>query len=117
MIELCINEFGETLGQLIFENWCQFLDDFETPLGKTKIESNRFLEICNSINPYIKFTMETSDKELPSLDVLIKRNDDEIWMDIYFKPIDIRRCPQFLSSHPNHCKKNIPFTEHGELVL
>ena len=24
--------------------------------------------------------------------------------------MDIRRCPPFSSSHPNHCKKNITFT-------
>ena len=54
--------------------------------------------------------MDASDKELPFLDILIKENDDKIWMDIYFKPTDTRRCLQFSSSHPNHCNKNIPFT-------
>ena len=64
MNRICINEFGETLGQFILENWCRFLDDCETPLDKTKIGPNRLLEILNSIHPSIKFTMETSDKEL-----------------------------------------------------
>ena len=54
--------------------------------------------------------METSDKELPFLDILIKRNDGKIWMDIYFKPTDTRRCLPFLSRHPNHCKKTMQFT-------
>ena len=31
-------------------------------------------------------------------------------MHIYFKSKDTRRCLPFLSSHPNHYKKNIPFT-------
>ena len=31
-------------------------------------------------------------------------------MCIYFKPRDTRLCLLFSSSHPNHCKKNIPFT-------
>ena len=107
---ICINKFGETLGHFILEDWCWFLDDCEAPLDKTKIDPNRLLEILNSINPSIKFTMETSDKELPFLDILIKRNDHIIWMDIYFKPTDTRLCLPFSSSHPNHCKKNIPFT-------
>ena len=67
---ICINELGKTPGQFILENWCRFLDDCETPLHKTKIDPNRLLEILNSINPSIKFTMETSDKELPFLDIL-----------------------------------------------
>ena len=37
---MCINEFGETLKQFILENWCLFLDGFQTPLGKTKTDLN-----------------------------------------------------------------------------
>ena len=99
----------------MWEDWCRFLDDCETPLDKTKIDPNRLLEILNSINPSIKFAMETRDKELPFLDILIKRNDDKMWLDIYFEPTDTHRCLPFSSSHPNHCKKNIPFTLAGRI--
>ena len=54
------------------------VDDCETPLDKTKSDPNRLLQILNSSNHSIKFTMETSDKELPFLNILIKRNDDKI---------------------------------------
>ena len=30
-------------------------------------------------------------------------------MDLYHKPTDTQRCLPFTSSHPNHCKRNIPF--------
>ena len=80
---ICINEFGETLGQSILVNWRRFRGDCETPLDKTKIDPNRLLEIANSINPSIKFTMEKSNKELPFLDILIKRDDDKTRIDIY----------------------------------
>ena len=53
---ICINEFGETLGQFILENSNQFVDDRQIPLDKTKIDPNRLLETVNSINPFIKFT-------------------------------------------------------------
>ena len=49
--------------------------------------------------------METRDKELPFSNILIKRNDDKIWIDIYYKPTDTRRCHPFSSTYPNHCKK------------
>ena len=64
---ICINEFGETQGQFILENWCRFLDYYETPIDKTKIDPNRLLEILNS-----KFTMEKSDRELIFLIFLLK---------------------------------------------
>ena len=54
--------------------------------------------------------MEYSKDAIPFLDILIKRNNDKIWMDIYYKPADTHRCLPFSSNHPNHCKKNIPFT-------
>ena len=53
---ICINEFGETLGQFISKNSYQFVDDRQIPLDKTKIDPNRLLETVNSINPFINFT-------------------------------------------------------------
>ena len=86
-----------------------------TPLqlgtGKeNKINPNDLLSILNSINPSIQFTMKYSKDAIPFLNILIKRNNDNIWMDIYYKPTDTHRCLPFSSNHPNHCKKNIPFT-------
>ena len=58
--KVCINEFGETLGQFTLENLRQCLDDCGIPLDKNKIDPNRLLEILNSVNLSIKFTMETA---------------------------------------------------------
>ena len=54
--------------------------------------------------------MEYSKDAILFLDILIKRNNDKIWIDIYCKPTDTHRCLPFSSNHPKHCKKNIPFT-------
>ena len=86
------------------------VDDCKTPLGKTKIDPNRLLAILNSLNHSIKFTMESSNKELLLLTTLIQRSHDKIGMDIYFKPTDTRRCLQFSFIHPNYCQKDIPLT-------
>ena len=99
--DLCRDKFGKDLGNFIFENWSRFFDDCETLLEESKI--NDLLDILNSINPSIQFTMEYSKDAIPFLDILIKRNNDKIWIDIYYKPTDT-------SNHPKHFKKNIPFT-------
>ena len=52
--------------------------------------------------------MEYSKNAIPSLDILIKRNNDKIWIVIYYKLTYTHRCLPFSSHHPNHCKKNIP---------
>ena len=43
-----------------------------------------------------------------NLFILIKRNENGIWMDLYHKPTDTQRCLPFTSSHPNQCKRTIP---------
>ena len=54
--------------------------------------------------------LEYSKDGIPFLDILIKCNNDNIWMDIYYKPTNTHRCLRFSSNYPNHCKKNILFT-------
>ena len=53
--------------------------------------------------------MEHSKDQIPFLDILIKRNENGIWVDLYHKPTVTQRCLPFTSSHPNQCKRTIPF--------
>ena len=54
--------------------------------------------------------METSDIQLPFLDVMINKEGKKVFMDIYSKPTDSKRFVSFKSNHPKHCLKNIPFS-------
>ena len=103
------DKFGEDLGNFVFKNWSCFLNDCENLLEKNKINLNDLLSILNSINPSIQFTMEYSKDVISFLDILIKRSNDKIWMDIYYKATGSHRCLPFFSNHPKHCKENIPF--------
>ena len=51
--------------------------------------------------------MEYSKDAIPFLHILIKRNSDKIWMDIYYKSADIHRCLPFSTNQANRFKKNI----------
>ena len=53
--------------------------------------------------------MEISENNLPFLDILINKDDDKIWMNIYSKPTDSKRYVPFDSNHPKSYLKNIPF--------
>ena len=81
---------------------CDIIDDCETLLGENKINPNYLLSNLNSINPSIQFTMEYSKDAIPFRDISIKRNNDKISIDIYYKPNDIHRCLPFSSNHPKH---------------
>ena len=78
-------------------------------LRSSQISPEGLLLTLNSINPSIQFTIEYSKGQIPFLDILIKRNENGTWMDLYHKPKDTQRCLSFTSIHPKHCKWNIPF--------
>ena len=88
----------------------RYLDDCEILLYTTLIQPEQLLHLINSLNTKIQFTMETSTTGIPFLDILVKRDETGIWMDLYRKPTDTQRCLDFNPSHPSHCKTNIPFT-------
>ena len=67
-----------------------------------KINPNDLVSILNSINPSIQFTMKYSKDGFSVLDILIKRNNDKIWMDIYYKPTVTHRCLPFCSNNPTN---------------
>ena len=106
---ICENKWGTDFYQFIIKNWSRYLDDCETPLDKSKVKPEDLLDTLNSINSSLQFTMEFSAEEIPFLDILIKRDNTGIWMDLYHKPTDTQRCLPFSTSHPKECLKNIPF--------
>ena len=113
----CTFKYGELLAEHIKENGNPFLDDCYTVSRSSQISLEELLLDLNSINPSIQFTMEYSKDQILFLDILIKRNENGIWMDLYCKPADTQRCLPFASSHPNHCKRNIPLFQREEFVL
>ena len=109
LYSVCTFKYGELLAEYIKEIWNRFLDDYYTVLRSSQISPEELLLTLNSINPSIQFTMEYNKDQIQFLDILIKRNENGIWMDLYHKPTDPQRRLSFKSSHPNYCKRNIPF--------
>ena len=95
--------------EYFLSNWHRFLDDCEILLDTNKIKPEILLNILNSIHPSIQFTMEVSENSLPFLDVLINKEGNKIWMNLFSKPTDSKRYVPYNLNHPKHCIKNIPF--------
>ena len=102
-------KYGELLAEYIKENWNRFLDDCYAVLSSSQISPEELLLTLISINPSIQFSKEYSKDQIPFVDILIRRNKNGIWMDLYHKPTDTQRFLPFIFSHPNYCKRNIPF--------
>ena len=92
LYSICTFKHGELLAEYIKENQSRFLDNCYTVLRNSQISPEELLLTLNSINPSIQFTMEYSKDQILFLDILIKRNENGIWMDLYHKPTDTQRC-------------------------
>ena len=71
---------------------------------------NELLDILSNIKPAIQFAMETSDSQLPFLDIMINKEGKKIFIHICSKPMDSKRYISFKSNNPMYCLKNIPFS-------
>ena len=111
------NKFPLPVSNYFEQNWKIFLDDCFIFLRLSLIKPNELLDVLNNINPAIQFTMETSDNQLPFLDVIINKEGKKVFMDFYSKPTDSKRYVSFKSNHPKHCLKNIPFSLARRLCM
>ena len=70
---------------------------------------DRFVKFCNVFNPTIKFTSESSAKEIPFLDVMVSIKDGQLHTDLYSKPTDAHQFLHWTSCHPKHTKTSLPY--------
>ena len=100
------------LRKCIEENCHRFLDHCYIALDATNINPLKLFDILNNIHDNIKFTMEQHNLYVLFLDIIINKDAEtsNIWMDIFYKKTNTRRCVAFNSCHPKQSKNNIPFT-------
>ena len=75
-------KYGELLAEYIKEKWNLFLDECYAVLRNSQISPEKLLLSLNSINPSIQFTMEYGKYQVTFLHILIKTNENAIWMDL-----------------------------------
>lgn len=77
-----------------------YVDDTILSIPKDKVDI--ILDIFNSVNKKIQFTMEIEkDNMLPFLDVVVIRTDDGLLLtDWYVKPTSSGKCLNYYSNHP-----------------
>ena len=103
------DHFGEAFQIYIKNQWKRYLDDCLIFWTKSHEELETFHNILNSLNPSIKFTIDSSTSKLSFLDILIILEKGEITTDIFYKATDTHQYLNFYSCHPSHTKRNIPY--------
>jgi len=69
------------------------------------------MQYLNLVHPNIKYTYRYSYDSIEFLDVLVKREGDNLSTDLYVKETDTHQFLHFDSCHPFHTKKGIPYSQ------
>jgi hypothetical protein len=91
--------------------WLRYIDDVFLIWVHSLEELNEFVDHLNSRLPTIRFSKEISDKEVPFLDSLVKKEGTKLHTDLYSKPTDSFDYLLYNSSHPQTCKDSIPYSQ------
>ena len=73
------------LGEHMKTNWKRFLDDCFMIWFKSELDLKSFHNFLNDLHPDMKFTIESSEKQLPFLDVLVKKQGTIFEPDLFSK--------------------------------
>ena len=93
------------------EFWKRFIDDIFLLWLGTEEQLRVFENYINSFHDSIKFTVSSSDVQIPFLDVLVRVEDGFLVSDLYTKPTDSHAYLHGRSCHPPHVTKNIPYSQ------
>lgn len=108
-VKLQENE-GTEFAQYIKNQWKRYLDDCFIFWKLSLHQFETFENALNSLHKDISFKKQESDKQMPFLDILVKKDGTYISTDIFFKQTDSKQYLNFKSCHPKHTKVNIPFS-------
>ena len=62
-------------------------------------------------DPNITFTHESNKKHIPFLDLKVNLSGNKLSTDLYIKPTDRRQYLHYTSSHPQHTKKSVVYSQ------
>ena len=77
--------------------------------GREKLDS--FLEELNRCNSYLKFTYESSKTSIPFLDLKVSLSNGYLSTDLHIKSTDRYQFLHYTSSHPDHTKRSIIYSQ------
>ena len=91
--------------------WFRYIDDifFIWTHGKDKLE--KFLDDLNIFDNNIKFTYESSKENVTFLDLIVKLSKGCLTTDLHITDTDRHQYLHFNSSHPNHTKRSIIYSQ------
>ena len=91
--------------------WLRYIDDIFFIWTHGEAELKKFMEGLNNFLPNLQFTYESSKKSVAFLDLNVSLENGSVTTDLHTKSTD---CHQYLhcsSSHPDHIKNSIIYSQ------
>ena len=70
-----------------------------------------FMKELNNFKSNLKFTCECDSNSINFLDLIVKLNNGELTTSVYIKPTDRHQYFHYKSSHPDHIKRSIVYSQ------
>ena len=94
------------------DRYKRYIDDCIGATSSSKEELNLFINSINSFHPALKYTWEISENSLAFLDIKLSINDNGLSTSVHYKPtVSHNYLLLHSSSHPQHVKNAIPFSQ------
>ena len=89
----------------------RLVDDVLTIWEGTLPELLNLVQQLNNFHPTIKFELKYSISHIQFLDTIVYIKNNTLHTNLYTKPTDKKQYLYYSSSHPNHLKKSIPYSQ------
>ena len=89
----------------------RYIDDCVGATSSTREELEQFIYSINSFHPALKYTWQISETSIAFLDINVSIHNNGLSTSVYYKPTDAHSYLLHSSSHPNHVKNSIPFSQ------
>ena len=91
--------------------WLRYIDDIFFIWTHGEKELEKFMSSFTSFNPNLKFTYESSKKDISFLDLKVSLHKDKLSTDLHIKPSDCHQYLHYSSGHPEHMKRSIVYSQ------
>ena len=89
----------------------RYVDDCVSTASCCRGELKQFINYVNNFHLALQFTCEISETSVSFLDIIVSINSNRLVTSVFNKPTDSHGYLLYSSSHSNHTKRSIPFSQ------
>ena len=91
--------------------WLRYIDDIFFIWTHGEKELEKFMSSFDSFTLNLKFTYESSKKDVSFLDLKVSLTKDNLSADLHIKATDCHQYFHYSSGHPEHAKRSIIYSQ------